>query len=96
MTTNIFILQLDYLLDLVLMNKFHSLTHKNDEVRKFLLGVEQLLPAYGSENDARFRDVYEGCLKGVLELSEQYCNDKVSEKLMSKYVLIVERFDGIM
>lgn len=70
MTTNIFILQLDYLLDQVLLNKFHSLIHKHEEVRKFLMGIEQLLPVYGNDNDARFRDVYEGCLKGMLELSE--------------------------
>lgn len=48
-----------------------------------------MMPVYGNDIDARFRDVYESCLKAVLELAEQYCNDKVSEKLMSRYVLIV-------
>jgi len=34
-------------------------------------------------------------LKIVVGIAEALCNDKVTESLMSKYVLVVERFDGI-
>lgn len=45
--------------------------------------------------DVRFREVYQNVLKGVLKLSETHCNDKVTQFLLAKFILLVEKFDGI-
>jgi hypothetical protein len=45
--------------------------------------------------DARFREVYENVLGTVVRVSEVHCNDKVTEGLLAKFVLMVEKFDGI-
>lgn len=56
--------------------------------------VQEEMPPYKT-TDPRFRQVYENVLKAVIKISETHCNDKVTESLLTKFIVLVEKFDGI-
>jgi hypothetical protein len=53
-TTSEFILKLDEILDRSLLAKYYLLTHKHEEVRRFLFAIHDELPLYPNV-DSRLR-----------------------------------------
>ena len=53
-----------------------------------MFSVHEEMPPYPNV-DARFREVYENVLGTVVRVSEVHCNDKVTEGLLAKFVLMV-------